>query len=211
MNATDTCLQSPDRILAAAETLFAEHGFEGVSVQAIAARAGVSKSNVFHHFSSKQELYLEVLRAAHREFSAAVRTLSAGGGTAGERLGRYASAHLDCVFRHGPLTRLVLRDLFDDSRARELAEKVFGEDFAELTGLIAAGQARGELRAGVDPALAAFLLVAADAFYFHARPALRHLPGVDFADAPAVYGQGVADVLLHGLVAAGSGYGGEAP
>ena len=59
-------LDSADRILRAAETLFAKHGFGAVSMSAIARRAGVSKANVFHHFATKQALYLAVLTAACR-------------------------------------------------------------------------------------------------------------------------------------------------
>ena len=50
------------RLLAAASRLFAQHGFEGVSVRDIAAEAGVGHAGVNYHFRSKSELYKEVLR-----------------------------------------------------------------------------------------------------------------------------------------------------
>ncbi|HWR87919.1 MAG TPA: helix-turn-helix domain-containing protein, partial [Acidiferrobacterales bacterium] len=56
-----------DRILVVAETLFAEHGFDAVSMNAIAEAAGVSKANVFHHFTCKNDLYIAVLRNACRD------------------------------------------------------------------------------------------------------------------------------------------------
>ncbi|QIM17034.1 TetR/AcrR family transcriptional regulator [Leucobacter insecticola] len=48
--------QREDSILAAALELFGQHGVDGVSVRAIAARAGVSPGLVIHHFGSKEEL-----------------------------------------------------------------------------------------------------------------------------------------------------------
>lgn len=42
--------------------MFAEHGYEGASVQQIAAQAGVVASVVYDHFGAKRELYLELLR-----------------------------------------------------------------------------------------------------------------------------------------------------
>lgn len=48
-------------ILEAATTLFLEHGFEGVSMDQIAARAGVSKLTVYSHFGDKQALFIEAV------------------------------------------------------------------------------------------------------------------------------------------------------
>jgi TetR/AcrR family transcriptional regulator len=49
------------KIITAAERAFAEHGFKGTSVQKIADRAGLPKTNVLYYFNSKQELYIAVL------------------------------------------------------------------------------------------------------------------------------------------------------
>lgn len=51
---------TPSRILDAALTEFAERGFDGTSTAAIAERAGVAKALVFHHFGSKDALFLAV-------------------------------------------------------------------------------------------------------------------------------------------------------
>ena len=39
-------------ILDAAVQLFSEYGYDGVSMRRIAEAAGVSKSNIYHHFTS---------------------------------------------------------------------------------------------------------------------------------------------------------------
>lgn len=49
------------RILDAAAAGFAEQGYDGTSVAEICQRAGVSKGAFYHHFSSKQTLFLELL------------------------------------------------------------------------------------------------------------------------------------------------------
>ena len=48
-------------ILAAAEAVFAEHGFGGATMAAIAARAGVPKPNVHYYFPTKERLYRAVI------------------------------------------------------------------------------------------------------------------------------------------------------
>lgn len=54
-------------ILDAAEEVFAEHGFDGARVDAIAAKSGYNKSLIFHYFGDKLGLYTEVLRRADLE------------------------------------------------------------------------------------------------------------------------------------------------
>ena len=51
-----------DRILNAAEFEFAEKGFDGASMKALAARADVSQSLLHYHFASKGKLYEAVIR-----------------------------------------------------------------------------------------------------------------------------------------------------
>ena len=51
------------RCIAAATQLFAAHGFDGTSVQAIADAIGVTKQAVLHHFASKEALREAVLAA----------------------------------------------------------------------------------------------------------------------------------------------------
>ncbi|MEZ6002542.1 MAG: CerR family C-terminal domain-containing protein [Planctomycetota bacterium] len=53
--------QARERLLEAAAALFAERGFESVSIREIASRAGVRHGGVNYHFQSKRALYLEVL------------------------------------------------------------------------------------------------------------------------------------------------------
>ncbi|MCO1659295.1 TetR/AcrR family transcriptional regulator [Pseudonocardia humida] len=51
-----------DRILAAAEELFAEHGFDGTSAARLARAAQVPQGLIFYHFGTKQNLLLQLVR-----------------------------------------------------------------------------------------------------------------------------------------------------
>ena len=55
-----------DRIMKAAERLFAERGYDGTSIRAIVAKARVNQAAINYHFEGKDGLYREVLRAAFR-------------------------------------------------------------------------------------------------------------------------------------------------
>jgi AcrR family transcriptional regulator len=55
-----------DRIMKAAERLFAERGYDGTSIRTIVAKARVNQAAINYHFDGKDGLYREVLRAAFR-------------------------------------------------------------------------------------------------------------------------------------------------
>ena len=54
-------LRKQEQILQEAEAQFARSGFEGVSLDSIAAALGVSRQNMLYYFASKEELYAAVL------------------------------------------------------------------------------------------------------------------------------------------------------
>jgi AcrR family transcriptional regulator len=55
-----------ERIMRAAERLFAESGYDGTSIRAIVAKAKVNQAAINYHFEGKDGLYREVLRVAFR-------------------------------------------------------------------------------------------------------------------------------------------------
>lgn len=55
-------MPTKERILGAAEELFARHGFEGASLRQLTAAAGVNLAAVNYHFGSKDRLIEEVFR-----------------------------------------------------------------------------------------------------------------------------------------------------
>lgn len=56
-------LEKRAAILDAAKRLFPQHGFDGTSMDTIAAEAGVSKLTVYSHFTDKETLFVAAIRA----------------------------------------------------------------------------------------------------------------------------------------------------
>src|SRR3546814_11362560 len=67
---TNTQFSTKDRILGAAEELFAQHGFSGTSLRQVTSRADVNIAAVNYHFGSKENLVTEVFRRRMDEMSA---------------------------------------------------------------------------------------------------------------------------------------------
>lgn len=203
MNASISTEKSAiDRILDAGLRLFSARGFEGVSMTELASAAQVSKANIFHHFASKDELYLSVLKHALADFTEQLAMLARSERCHAERMRNFVVWHSRRL-RERPLqTRLLLREMFaeDDERRPGMALAVFGEGHRQLLDLIAAGQQAGHLRADVDPAVVALTLVAVDIFSFLAAPTLRAIPELAFAADSSALASKVSDLILHGAL-----------
>ena len=65
--------ETREAILAAARMLFTEDGYNATSIAAISDAAGVTKGALFHHFSAKEQLFLEVWRQLQVEMDADAR------------------------------------------------------------------------------------------------------------------------------------------
>ncbi len=99
-----------EQLLIVGRSLFAERGFEGTSVEEIAAKAGVSKPVVYEHFGGKEGLYAVVV---DREVSSLLdRITSALTGTHHPRqvLELAALALLDYIESSSDGFRILVRD-----------------------------------------------------------------------------------------------------
>ncbi len=202
MNTPSSAHETADRILHVAEQLFAQHGYDGVSISAVAQHAGVSKANVFHHFQSKEALYQAVLQRAGHASQELVDDLADNGQPLYEQLARFTRNQIHALYANADLTRLIQREMLEHGQRRgpELGERIYGPHFARLVDHLQAAQQRGEMRSGIDPALVAVMLIAGNVFHHHNADLLRHLPGVDFADDPERFARQACDILLHGIV-----------
>ena len=81
-------------ILAAAEAEFAEQGFGGATMAAIAARAGVPKPNVYYYFPTKERLYRAVVERVLNEWLEAASSFDTSDDPT-EALTSYIGAKMD--------------------------------------------------------------------------------------------------------------------
>jgi TetR/AcrR family transcriptional regulator len=191
-------------ILDAAVRLFSVYGYDGVSMRRIAEAAGVSKANIYHHFASKEALYFAIMRRSAEELTTLLENLAEGEGSFHRRLQAFAAAHLEHLFENAERVRLVLREAFsgDEEKTRAVVEQMVGGVVNRMIAIFEAGQQAGLLRADLDAALCAHLLMGADLFYFQAHGLLQQIPEAGFARHPGRYSKQMIDVLLNGMLAA---------
>ncbi len=96
-------------ILDAAGRLFADHGVDAVSMDQVAAAAGVGKGTLFRRFGDKAGLAAALLDARERVLQEAVLhgpPPVGPGAPPAERLAAFAEAYLDYLLGHLPLVRM---------------------------------------------------------------------------------------------------------
>lgn len=99
-------------VLDAAARLFAARGVDGVTMDAVAAAAGVGKGTVFRRFGDKSGLAVALLDERERDLQEAIlfgpAPLGPGGDGAepGERLAAFVEAYLDYALGHLDLLRM---------------------------------------------------------------------------------------------------------
>jgi AcrR family transcriptional regulator len=98
------------QLVQVARSLFAERGFDGTSIEEIAAQAGVSKPVVYEHFGSKEALYAIVVDREMQQLLARVTHALQSGGHPRTLLERAALALLDYVETSTDGFRILVRD-----------------------------------------------------------------------------------------------------
>lgn len=85
------------RIITSAAELFARNGYDATGVAEICAAAGVSKGAFYHHFETKQSLFLTLLDAWLQNLESQFSTVAAKGGTVPESLTGMALGTSDLI------------------------------------------------------------------------------------------------------------------
>ena len=145
-----TSAERREQLVMIARELFAEKGFEGTSVEEIAARAEVSKPVVYEHFGGKEGAYAVVVnretKALHDAIRAALTTPEA---SSRELLERGAMAMLDYIEACPDGFRILSRDSSTGQATGSFAS-ILSDIAARVEDLLAARF----LERGLDPQFA---------------------------------------------------------
>lgn len=95
-----------DQIVAAAAALFAAQGYHATSMQEIGQRVGLLKGSLYAHVVSKEELLLEIVSTAVRQYMSAMMLVVHGEEPPDHKIARAVAEHLRVTRELGPLARV---------------------------------------------------------------------------------------------------------
>ncbi|HKN97156.1 MAG TPA: TetR/AcrR family transcriptional regulator [Pseudonocardiaceae bacterium] len=144
-----------ETLLRIAVTVFNERGYDGTSMEDLAARLGITKSAIYHHVSGKAELLRLAVNRALDGLAAAAAELTEG--TATERLEQLVRRSVEVLVAELPFVTLLLRVRGNTEVEREALRRrrEFDRTVAEL---VRQAVAEGGVRPDVDAGVTARLL-----------------------------------------------------
>lgn len=142
---TEHKLRTRERIVDCARELFNHKGFVDVSIDEIMAHAGLTRGGFYNHFTSKEDLFVEVVRA-YEHFNPAERWADiefdlskSGSAFARQLINAYLSrTHLDDVGGHCPMIALPS----DVAHASPRVKDAYRNLVESMAGVFAAGMPR---------------------------------------------------------------------
>lgn len=145
-------------ILNAAVEELAHVGYGGVTIESIAARAGVGKSTIYRHWPDKLGLMADAFETFHQQMVPDLRGLSTLEAVA-LLIRHVAEVVVDSTFSR--CIPAMIEGAERDERMREFHHRYSAERRQALVDLIARGVRAGEVTDAVDPELATTALLGA--------------------------------------------------
>ena len=144
-------------VLDAAVALFIRKGYDATSIDDIARSLGVTKSAVYHHVASKEQLLADALDEALDELDLTVERATTGVGPASQRLRDALHRSVEVLLEHQPAVTLLLRVHGNSATEVAALDRRRRIDRA-LAGLVREAADEGALRADLDPDVVSRLL-----------------------------------------------------
>lgn len=158
--------KSKEKILASAKELFHEYGFQQTSVDEILKKSGVTKSNFYYHFKSKEELGLIILERFIKQYEADVLMKTLGNKSLGpsERLVEFYNAvktfHRDLNNPKGcPFGNMAIEMSGSNENFREKLSAFFNSWEKVIEECINEGMSTGDFRSDLHPGVVAQLIL----------------------------------------------------
>jgi AcrR family transcriptional regulator len=135
-------------ILDAARAVFSKRGFNDVTVDEIAAEAGLAKATVYQYFPSKQDIYLAALRVGVHQLLERTETAMSAAGGARAKIEAFVRTRLEYLHEHQEFFAVYhaqFGNLMHPAALNEEFRTLYRRQFEYLLAALEEGVKRGEL------------------------------------------------------------------
>ncbi len=148
-----------ERILDAAERVFAQRGFYTAKVADIAREAGVADGTIYLYFKSKDDLLISLFESRIIRVNQQLAGAVAAAERPRDKLTAFIQTYLQMIADHPTQAEVLTIELRQSTKfMREYSAHRFGELLGILGGVIALGQAQGDLTSDVPAPVAARMI-----------------------------------------------------
>jgi len=180
-------LDTRDRVLAVALTLFADRGYRGTSLRDIAKRIGIKAPSLLHHFPSKQQLYLAVLDRVFNSMEDSAHMIMASPGGPQEQIRKAITDSIDFIARDADAMRLLWKEFADESGVgRQVMKRRLPPLNAIGMNFIFRGQREGAFRSEIEPFSFLHTLNSIITGYFTTAAVVKRLWNVNMFDPKSI-------------------------
>lgn len=149
-----TGVDARDRLLRAAERLFAEKGYAATAVHEITSEAGVNRALLYYYFRDKHSLYAAVIDEGVAAFTRMLDEVLSTPGSYSDRMAAFVRGYLQLLWDRPEASRVVHRCLLDGYQDEFRLLEKFQGGMSRLEAFFQEASASGEFRP-LDPAIAA--------------------------------------------------------
>jgi len=147
-----------ERILDAAERIFARHGFFAAKVSDVAKEAGVADGTIYLYFKNKDDLLISLFERRMQQLNGGLKAAIAGKPPR-EALRAFIKAYVQILNAEPTATEVLTIELRSSSKfMKEYDNPEFVDFLRTLGGIIAAAQDAGELDTSIPPHIAARMI-----------------------------------------------------
>jgi len=172
-----------ERIIEAAQDIFARDGFVGAKMQEIADRVGIQRPSLFYHFKNKEALFAAAHERVFARIEPIFRKSLVPDGDPFEQLDRVTRAVLAIMGKEPEFARIVARTAVDRHPAALRAVRGHVQPLIDLSvEFVRRHQRRGVFRADADPFFFTLNSWGAALIYFTARDLLTPAPAPSAAE-----------------------------
>ena len=193
------------RLLDIAEQLFAERGFYGVSIAAIASEVGFTKQGLLHYFNSKEKLYGAILQRISDDFQEQQTEAERASEEPIESLKQFYAALAEPTETNTRRTRLLMRELLDNNARATNAENWYLRDFLKRLIVMAKAIEGLQTLSDEEALIFAYQLLGAVNYFLISPATLSGIFGEDVMQRMSANFSAELDSLIAAKIQAASG------
>lgn len=145
-------------IIRSAIKVFSEYGLDGTKMELVAKEAGIGKGTIYEYFTSKEQLFEEMIIYSVESYSQGLKENMDQGNNIEEKLLNYTAYNIDFFNKNLDMLLMAMQiNFFSQEMRKHMIEQGLAI-FQHCRDMVAKAQVKGELRPDLDPELASFLI-----------------------------------------------------